>query len=101
MKRPAPTASKAGTCLSMVNIGNVPVLKVPRHLHQSNYFQDGILEFDGRMGQCFSRFRPFHREVEEGSGRKNYTGETGKVNPYSHIPHYKYSWPLSGKTDLC
>ena len=30
--------------------------KVPRHLHQVDCLQEGILEFDGPMGQCFSRF---------------------------------------------
>ena len=31
----------------VVNIGNAPVPKVPRQ---------GMLEFEGPMGQCFSRF---------------------------------------------
>ena len=30
--------------------------KVPRYLHPVNCFQEGMLEFDGSMGQCFSRF---------------------------------------------
>ena len=30
--------------------------KVPRHSHQVNCFQQGMLEFEGPMGQCFSRF---------------------------------------------
>ena len=52
----AHTASTAGTCLSVVNIGNAPVPKVPRHCHQVNCFQQGMLAFEGPMGQCFSRF---------------------------------------------
>ena len=32
-KRPAPTASTAGTCLSVVNIGNATQSKVPWHLY--------------------------------------------------------------------
>ena len=55
-KRPALTASTAGTYLSVVNIGHAPVPKVPRHCHQVNCFQQGVLEFEGPMGQCFSRF---------------------------------------------
>ena len=55
-KRPALTASTAGIYLSEVNIGNAPVPKVPRHSHQVNSFQQGMLEFEGPMGQCFSRF---------------------------------------------
>ena len=31
-KRPAPTANTAGSCLSVVNIGNAPVTKVPRKM---------------------------------------------------------------------
>ena len=45
-KRPAPTASTGGTCLSVVNIGNVPVPNVPRHLHLVNCIQEGMLEFE-------------------------------------------------------
>ena len=37
-KRPTPTANTAGTCLSVVNIGNGPMLKVPRHLYLVNCF---------------------------------------------------------------
>ena len=55
-KHPAPTANTTGTYLSMVNIGNAPVPKVPRHCHQANCFQQGMLEFEGPIGQCFSRF---------------------------------------------
>ena len=50
------TYCKQSRHLSVVNFGNAPVPKVPRHLHQVNYFQEGMLEFDGPMGQCFSRF---------------------------------------------
>ena len=38
-KRPAPTATAAGTCLSVVNIRNASKPKVPRHLHLVSYFQ--------------------------------------------------------------
>ena len=44
-KLPAPTASTASTCLSVVNFGNASVPKVPLHLHQVNCFQEGMLEF--------------------------------------------------------
>ena len=40
----------------MVNNGNAPVLNVPRHLHLVNCFQEGMLESDGPLEQCFSRF---------------------------------------------
>ena len=54
--RPALAASTAGTYLSVVNIENAPVPKVPRHCRQINCFLQGMLEFEGPMGQCFSRF---------------------------------------------
>ena len=40
----------------MVNIRNASVPNVPRHLHIDNCFQEGMLQFEGPMGQCFSRF---------------------------------------------
>ena len=43
------------------------MLKVPRDLHQVNCFQEGMLEFDGPMGQCFRRF-PTEGENEERYG---------------------------------
>ena len=49
-------ASTAGTCLSGVDIRNVSVPKVPRHLYLVGCFQEGMLEQNGPMGQCFSRF---------------------------------------------
>ena len=55
-KRPAPTASTAGTCLSVVSIGNAPMPKVPQHLNLISCFQEGMLVFDGPLGHCFSRF---------------------------------------------
>ena len=69
-KRPAPTSSTAGTCLSVVNFGNAPVPKVPRHLHQVNSFQEGMLEFDGPMGQCFNRFPTVSRRRRGEKRRK-------------------------------
>ena len=53
---PAPTASTGGTCLSLVNTENASMPKVPCHLYLVNCFQQGSLEFDGPVGQCFSRF---------------------------------------------
>ena len=50
------TKKGAGTCLSVVNFGDAPVPKVPRHLHQVNCFKEGMLELDSPMGQCYSRF---------------------------------------------
>ena len=76
MKRPASTA---GTYLSVVDIGNAPVPKVPRHCHQVNCFQQGMLEFEGPMGQCFSRF-PTVSSRKRGEKRKKDTGLTGRVN---------------------
>ena len=55
---PAPSASTAGTCLYVVNIGSAPMPKIPRYLHLVNCFQ-----FDGPMGQCSADFRQFHIEV--------------------------------------
>ena len=78
-KRPALTASTAGTYLSVVDIGNAPVPKVPRHCHQVNCFQQGMLEFEGPMGQCFSRF-PTVSSRKRGEKRKKDTGLTGRVN---------------------
>ena len=31
----------------------------PWHLHQVNCFQEGVLEFDGPIGQCSADFRQF------------------------------------------
>ena len=78
-KRPALTASTACTYLSEVNIGNAPVPKVPRHSHQVNCFQQGMLEFEGPMGQCFSRF-PTVLSRRRGEKRKKDTGMTGRMN---------------------
>ena len=78
-KRPALTASTAGTYLSVVDIGNAPVPKVPRHCYQVNCFQQGMLEFEGPMGQCFSRF-PTVSSRKRGEKRKKDTGLTGRVN---------------------
>ena len=69
-KHPAPTVSTTGTCLPLVNIGNAPVAKVPRHLHQVNCFQEGMLEFDGPIGQCFSRFPTVSSRRRGEKGRK-------------------------------
>ena len=68
----APTTNIAGSCLSVVSIGNAPMPKIQRHLHLINSFHEGMLKFDGAMRQCFSRadFRPFHREVGEGEGER-------------------------------
>ena len=77
-KHPALTASTAGTYLSVVNIGNAPVPKVPRHC-QVNCFQQGMLEFEGPMGQCVSRF-PTVSSRRRGEKRKKDTGLTGRVN---------------------
>ena len=85
-KRPVPTASTAGTCLSVVNIGDAPMPKVPRHLPQVNCFQEGMLELDSPMGQCYSRF-PTVSSGRRGEKRKKDTGLTRGVNPNSHIPH--------------
>ena len=70
MKRPAPTASTAGTCLCVVNFENAPVPKVPRHLHQVNCFQEGMLELDSPMGQCYSRFPTVSSGRRGEKGRK-------------------------------
>ena len=56
MTNPASNARRAGTCLSVAGIGNAPMPKGPRHLHLVNCFQEDMLEFDGPVGQCFSRF---------------------------------------------
>ena len=85
-KRPVPTASTAGTCLSVVSFGDAPVPKVPRHLHQVNCFQEGMLELDSPMGQCYSRF-PTVSSGRREEKRKKDTGLTRGVNPNRHIPH--------------
>ena len=60
---------------------------VPRHCHQVNCFQKGILEFEGPMRQCFCRF-PTVSSRRRGEKRKKDTGLTGKVNESnSHIPY--------------
>ena len=74
-KRPVPTASTAGIYMSVINIENALVLKVPWHLHLVNCFQEGMLEFDGPMGQCFSRcLTVSHRSRGKGENRKGGTG---------------------------
>ena len=69
-KRTAPTASTAGTYLSMVNFGNAPVPKGPRYLHHINCFQEGMLDFGGPMGQRFSRFLTVSSRRRGEKGRK-------------------------------
>ena len=69
----------------MVNIGNAPKPKVPRHYHQVNCFQQGMLEFEGPMGQCFSRF-PTVSSGRRG-GKKIRDWQEEWMNPNSHIPH--------------
>ena len=73
-KRPARTASTAGTCLSVVRIGDAPALKVPRHLHHVNCFKDGMLEFGVPVGQCFSRFPTVSQRSRRRGKRKKGTG---------------------------
>ena len=85
-KRPAPTASTAGTCLSVVNIGNATVPKVPRHLYLVSCFQEGMLEFGDLMGSVSADFRPL-QVWGEGKKRKKDTALTRRVNPNSHTPH--------------
>ena len=85
-KRPALTVSIAGTCLSVVNFGNAPVPKVPRHLHQVNCFQEDMLEFNSPIGQCFSRF-PTVSSRRRGEKGRTIRELTRRVNPNSHIPH--------------
>ena len=53
--------------------------KVPRHCHQVKCFQQGMLEFEGPMGQCFSRF-PTVSSRRRGEKRKKDTGLTERVN---------------------
>ena len=83
-----PPASTAGTCLSVMNIGNAPMPNIPWHLHLVNCFQEGIQEFDSPMGQCFSRFPTVSQRNREGGGeRKKVMVLTGRVNPNCHMPH--------------
>ena len=72
MKRLAPTASTAGTCLSVVDIGNAPMPLRSTAFYLVNCFQKGILELTVLWGSVPADFRPFHREVGEGvkRGRK-------------------------------
>ena len=53
--------------------------KISRHCHQVNCFQQGMLEFEGPMGQCFSRFLTVSSR-RRGEKRKKDTGLTGRVN---------------------
>ena len=49
--------------------------KVLRHLHLVNCFREGMLDFDGPMGQCFSRFLTVsQRSRGEGEKRMEGTG---------------------------
>ena len=52
---------------------------ISRHCHQVNCFQEDMLEFEGPMGQCFSRF-PTVSSRKRGEKRKKDTGLTGRVN---------------------
>ena len=63
-KRLVPTASTADTCLSVVRVGNAPVPNVPRHLHQVNCFQEGMLEFDREVGGGGKRKKARDRQQE-------------------------------------
>ena len=60
--------------------------KVPWRLHQVNCFQEGMLELDSPMGQCYSRF-PTVSSGGRGEKRKKDTRLTRGVIPNSHIPH--------------
>ena len=53
--------------------GQISMPKVPRHLHQVNCFQEGMLELDSPMGQCYSRF-PTVSSGRRGDKRKKDTG---------------------------
>ena len=55
-QRPALLVSTVDTCLSLVNIGNAPMPKVPRHANLVHCFQEDMLECYGHMGKCFGRF---------------------------------------------
>ena len=54
--------------------------KVPLHCHQVNCFQQGMLEFEGPMVQCFSRF-PTVSGRKRGEKRKK-DGSALFVQPY-------------------
>ena len=61
---------------------------VPRHLHLSKCFQEGMLEFDSPIGQCFSRFRTVserNREevVRERKVRDRKRQNSGVASPIS------------------
>ena len=66
-KCPAPTASTAGTCESVVSIENAPMPTYSPAFHLVICFQDGMTVLRGSVS---ADFRPFHREVvEEGLHR--------------------------------
>ena len=67
-KHLAPTASTAGTCLSVISKGNDPMSKVPRHLHQVNCFQEGMLAFDGPKTVFQQIFDSFTDNLGRGDG---------------------------------
>ena len=92
-KRPAPTASTAGTCLSVVNIRNASMPKIPRHLHLVNCFQERMLEFDGPMGQCFSRFLTVSQRSrgERGKRERNVRDRQEEYMQIVTYRTYKYS----------
>ena len=46
--------------------------KFPRHFQQVNCFQEGRLEFDGPMGQCFSRFPTVSQRSGVGVGVRGF-----------------------------
>ena len=77
-KRLAPTASTAGTCLSVVNIGNTPMPTVSRRVCWSLTVLWAVFQ------QISDRFK---EKWVGGEKRKKGTGVTGRVNPNSHIPH--------------
>ena len=58
--------------------------KVPRHLHQVSCLHEGMLEFDGPMGQCFNRFPTVSSRRR---GEKKDTELTRRMNSNNHIPH--------------
>ena len=54
-----------------------------------------MLEFDGPMGQCFSRF-PTVSSRGKGKKRKKDTGLSRRIYPNNHIPHlevqFAFAW---------
>ena len=73
-KRPVPTASTAGFCLSVVSFGDAPVPKVSRHLQPSQLFPGGYAGVRLSYGTVFQQISDNFKWKERGGGKEGRYG---------------------------